>query len=206
MGRGLPVGLQTESSLWEHFGAEFVSLGNYGAHESRRALFDDVPPLSTGRPCRRALEYIGAMLAAKPAYHSDPHGVPRLLQLGGHEFWYMPTGDGIQVYRIEDSSDKILEVSKSGIKQPAFGPQACDWYRSSAAARLAPMARTGRLPNGVGPTRPMRGASRGDDVKWFKKPGQGRHAVFGVDVDLQGNVMVCRTEHAREFGPCRWLA
>jgi hypothetical protein len=173
--------------VWEHFGAEFVSLGNYGAQNPdifysmtfhRYRLLDH----AAGR-----WEYTGEMLAAKPAYHSDVHGVPRLLELGGHEFWFMPTGDGVQVYRVEGSTSEPQEVSKNASKQPA----------AASGMRLVSILGGGSPgPDGKnGPASQWTWTDASDegrvaaiDIKIFKKAGEAHHAVFGVDVDLQGNV------------------
>ena len=77
----------TGKLLWEQFGAEFVSLGNYGPQHP-----DDFYSMSFHRyklgPHRSgAWEYTGNELASDKPYKSDPHGVPRILRLGANDFY-----------------------------------------------------------------------------------------------------------------------
>lgn len=158
---------------WEHFGCEFVSLGNYGADDP-----DTLYSMSfhryklTDRVAGR-WDYTGCMVNEKPAYSADVHGVPRLLTLGEHKFWFMPTGDGVQVYRVGDGKNggmrlaAILGSSSPDVNGNPRGSNGGQWSWSDAAG-------DGKLSQA--------------DVQWFKKPGQQRHAVFGVDVDSHGDV------------------
>jgi hypothetical protein len=115
-------------------------------------------------------EYTGCMLSEKPAYHGDVHGVPRLLKLGDNKFWFMPTGDGVQVYRVgKHGMDlaAILGSSSPDVQGNPRGSNGGQWSWSDTKGN-------GKLSQA--------------DVQWFKKPGQQRHAVFGVDVDSHGDV------------------
>ena len=153
---------------WEHFGCEFVSLGNYGAHD-RDVLYSmtfhryTLADRDAGR-----WAYDGCLVAEKPKYQSDVHGVPRRLRIQGRDFWFMPTGDGVQVYRLEGRGVQLAALVGGGWPDPqGKRGEVGQWTWSDAAGdgRVAPEA-----------------------VRWFKRPGQARYAVFGVDIDSAGNL------------------
>jgi hypothetical protein len=106
----------TYTLAWEHFATEFVSLGNYGQSDPdtlytvthhRHRLLDRA---------KGTWDYLGNAvdLAAFPTsnhtYRSDPHGVPRVLRIGSRDFVFMPTGDGVQVYRANGSVLKLASL------------------------------------------------------------------------------------------------
>jgi sugar lactone lactonase YvrE len=95
--------------LWEHFGCEFVSLGNYGRQDPDTLYSMTFHRYHLTDRARGQSEYTGCLVAERPKYHADVHGVPRLLRLEGRDFLFLPTGDGLQVYRV--SSTGILPVS-----------------------------------------------------------------------------------------------
>ena len=166
--------------LWEQFGAEFVTLGNYGASNP-----DDFYSMSlhhyrllshTAGTWNYANDAYAGDASQPVAYHSDPHGVPRVLRLGGHDFYFVPTGDGVQVYRIDG---KVLRlVALVGGRDPApdgtaHGHDLGQWTWHDSA--------------GTGQPKPA-------DIQWFKQPGQGHYSVFGTDVDAAGNIWFANTE------------
>ena len=153
--------------VWEHFGCEFVSLGNYGAHNPAVLYSMTLHRYSLADHDKAQWNYTGCMLAEKPKYTSDVHGVPRLLKLGGHEFWFMPTGDGVQVYRIENGGMRLVSILGGG------SPDA-EGNRQGKQAQWTWAATTGDAQ----PT-PA-------EIHWFAEPGKARHAVLGVDVDSHG--------------------
>jgi hypothetical protein len=159
---------------WEHFGCEFVSLGNYGADNPDTFYSMSFHRYHLADRAAGRWDYTGCMVSEKPGYQSDVHGVPRLLKLGDHKFWFMPTGDGVQVYRVDERGTEhgmrlaaILGSSSPDVQGNPRGSNGGQWSWSDTS-------NAGKLSQA--------------DVQWFKKPGQGRHAVFGVDVDLHGDV------------------
>ena len=155
---------------WEHFGCEFVSLGNYGVDDPETFYSMTFHRYHLADHAAGRWDYTGCMVSEKPAYQSDPHGVPRLLKLGDNKFWFMPTGDGVQVYRVTEQGMRlaaILGSSSPDVSGNPRGSNAGQWSWSDPK-------NSGKLVQA--------------DVQWFKKPGQGRHAVFGIDVDSHGDV------------------
>ena len=168
-GPGSPDGRPQGKLLWEHFGCEFVSLGNYGRQRPRRLLLDDLPPLPAGRPRRPAS---GNTSAARSA--------------GGP-----PT---------RATSTACLACcgsarQTSGSCRPATGSRSTASKR--ARMRLASILGAGD-PDAEGkrgkPGQWSWSDAAGDgqvspqEVRWFKRPGEARYAVFGVDVDSKGDV------------------
>ena len=153
---------------WEHFGCEFVSLGNYGTHAPDAFYSMTFHRYALADRAAGQWAYRGCLVTEKPKYQSDMHGVPRLLQLQGRDFWFMPTGDGLQVYRIERGAMRLAALVGGGWPDPeGKRGEVGQWTWSDAAddGRVAPAA-----------------------IQWFKKPGQARYAVFGVDVDSAGDL------------------
>ena len=163
--------------VWTHLGLEFTGNANYAPEEPdtlvsnyfQRYQLDK----STGTWRFRGNLFCGG--------NTDPgqwHGVPRWVTLGGHRFFYFANGDGIQAYRLTPSGE-------------------------TAVLRFV-MALGGRDPPPQGKARPGDGLGQWTwtdahgnhavdpaEVKWHKKPGEGRYAVFGMNVDVQGNVLYC---------------
>jgi hypothetical protein len=154
--------------LWEHFGCEFVSLGNYGRHAPATFYSMTFHRYSLTDPAAGRWEYTGCLVTERPKYHGDVHGVPRLLRLEGREFWFMPTGDGLQVYRLDGQALRLACLLGGGWPD-AEGKrgQIGQWTWSDT--------------RGDGRVQPQ-------DIRWFKQPGQARYAVFGLDIDAQGNL------------------
>lgn len=194
--RGYMVTIQTEPDggariarwtpdrklAWEHFGCEFVSLANYGTDDPQTLYSMTFHRYRLGDRDRGRWDYTGCMVAEKPAYSSDPHGVPRLLTFSGRRFWFMPTGDGVQVYRVEEPAKQtsprgmrlvaILGSSSPDVEGNPHGSGGGQWSWSDTS----------------GDGKPVGEKLSADGVEWFKKPGQQRHAVYGVDVDGHGDV------------------
>ncbi|HEX3998059.1 MAG TPA: FlgD immunoglobulin-like domain containing protein [Pirellulales bacterium] len=156
--------------VWEQFGCEFVSLGKYGADDPATLYSMTFHRYHLADHKLGHWQYTGCMIDQKPAYKSDVHGVPRLLKFGEHKFWFMPTGDGVQVYRIDETGGMrlaaILGSSSPDVEGNPRGSGGGQWSWSDT--------------KGDGKLLPA-------EVQWFKKPGQQRHAVFGVDVDSHGD-------------------
>ena len=101
--------------------------------------------------------------------------MPRVLILNGQRFYFLPSGDGVQIYRI-DGNQFRLAASSAGIAPPPTAQREAKqlgqwtWHDSS----------------GTGEPRP-------DEINWFKKPGEGHYGCFGMDVDDQGNIVFADT-------------
>ncbi|MCY3024670.1 MAG: hypothetical protein NTW87_37335 [Planctomycetota bacterium] len=156
--------------VWEHFGAEFVSLGNYGADEPDDFFSMSFHRYKLGDRATGAWELIGNTFAGGRKYGSDPHGVPRVLKLGQNRFYFQPSGDGVQVYRIDG---KVLRLAAAiGGSDPA----------PDGTIRTAKLGQwSWHDANGAGEL-------KAEDVQWFKKQGEGKYACFGMDVDQEGNI------------------
>lgn len=154
--------------LWEQFGCEFVSLGNYGRHRPDAFYSMTFHRYTLGRHAAGAWEYAGDAFDG-PNYRSDPHGVPRVLRLGKGEFYFHPSGDGVQVYRIAGGVLRLAALvggqwpSPDGTRAKDLGQWT--WHDARGDGRPAP-----------------------EEILWYKQPGQGAYACFGMDVDQQGNI------------------
>ena len=139
--------------VWEHFGCEFVSLGNYGAHDPSTLYSMTLHRYRLADHDKAQWNYTGCMLAEKPKYTSDVHGVPRLLKLSGHEFWFMPTGDGVQVYRISNSGMRLVSILGGGSPDAEGNrqgkPAQWTWAATTDDAKPTPA-----------------------DIHWFAEPGK----------------------------------
>jgi DNA-binding beta-propeller fold protein YncE len=155
--------------LWEQFGCEFVSLGNYGVHDPGTLYSMTFHRYALGDHNKGQWEYTGFVLAGSRDYRSDPHGVPRLLRLGGSDFWFQPTGDGLQVYRVEGKVMRLASILGGGDPDPSGkrgqGGQQWTWTDEAGDGKVDAA-----------------------EVRRFAEPGKARYAVFGVDVDANGNV------------------
>jgi hypothetical protein len=159
--------------LWEHFSNEFVSLGNYGAHDPETFWAMSFHRYQLKNHNQGAWEYLNNAWAGGTPYRSDPHGAIRPLRLSGHDLVFFPTGDGVQVYRV---NGKLLRFSAAvggkdptpeGQNQGRGGVGRWSWHGEAAA-----------------------GSPGTNTVEWFKKPGErgAAYAVFGMDVDRQGHI------------------
>ena len=153
---------------WEHFGCEFVSLGNYGTHDPDTLYSMTFHRYRLGDRAKGRWTYTGFVLAGPKDYSSHVHGVPRLLRFAGKDFWFMPTGDGLQVYRVDGQVMRLASILGAGWPDPTGKRgKASQWSWSDEA--------------GDGKVDPA-------EVTWFKEPGKAAYAVFGVDVDAAGDV------------------
>ena len=87
----------------------------------------------------------------------------------------MPSGDGVQVFRLEPDGLMHLASIVGGNNPNPDGSQAGDrgqWTWHDAAG-------TGQPTNA--------------DVQWFTQPGKANYNCFGMDVDLKGNVWFANT-------------
>lgn len=107
-------------ALWEQYGLEFQSIGTYGATDPDTfiSVMDHAYRLdrATG-----GATYVGQGNTGT-GYHGSPTGTPRICRIGAHDFYYFPSGDGVQVYRIDANpaggSPLLTFVSILGRAQP----------------------------------------------------------------------------------------
>jgi hypothetical protein len=160
----------TGALLWEHFGNEFVSLGNYGQDNPDQFYSMTFHRYELTEPSTGSWEYLGNTFPGGQSYSSNPHGVPRVLTIGGVEFFFDPTGDGMQVYRIDGATFHL--VTLVGGQDPA----------PDGSLRSLPTGQwTWSDINGTGqPT--------ADEIRWFRPPGLASYRTLGMDVDRQGNI------------------
>jgi hypothetical protein len=159
--------------LWEKFSNEFVSLGNYGPHDPDIFWTMSFHRYALQDRARGEWEYLNNTWSGGARYHSDTHGVIRPLRLGKSDFVFMPTGDGMQVYRVEG---KLLRLSALiGGKDP------------TPAGKVKTKEPLGRWSwhnaNGTG-------VPATNTLVWTVRPGEkgANYAVFGMDVDRQGHL------------------
>ena len=160
----------TQKLLWEQFGCEFVSLGNYGASDpdvfvSVTQHFYKLLDRAAGK-----WEYTGDGSVGPKKYTSDPHGVPRVLHQGNADFYYLPSGDGVQIYRIDGRTLRLCSMlgGRSPMPDGAHeGKQLGMWTWHDAAGH---------------------GEPKPDEIQWFKQPGEAHYDTFGMDVDADGNI------------------
>lgn len=169
--------------LSEQFGCEFVSLGNYGIDDPDGFYSMTFHDYRLTNHDKGQWQYIGdGAPFPERRYYADVHGVPRVLKLGAHDFCFLPTGDGVQVYRIDKS--------KAAGRGPAFHLAAMLGGRSPTPDGQKEGKELGQWSwhdlAGEGLPRP-------GSFDWFKKPGQGRYSCFGMDVDPAGNIIFANT-------------
>jgi len=173
--------------LWEHFGEEFVSLGNYAQDEPDLFYSMSFHRYQLKDRAAGTWEFIGNAFAGGTKYGSDVHGVPRILKLGANHFYFHPSGDGVQVYRVRDTC------------RPKFGSDGIVYQEDYKLLRLAALVggkdpapdgtiRTAALGQWTWHDAEATGEVEPEDVLWFKKPGEGKYGCFGMDVDQEGNI------------------
>ena len=161
---------------WEQFGCEFVSLGNYGAYDPDAFYSMTFHRYKFGDRDAGTWDYTGCVAPfGQRRFYSDVHGVPRVLKYHDHPFYFLPSGDGVQVYRIEEEQMHLAALL--GGRGPAP-----DGRRE--AKQLGQW--TWHDADGTGEPKP-------EEINWFKKPGEGKYSCFGMDVDAGGNVVFADT-------------
>ena len=164
---------------WQRQGLEFVSLGNYGP---------DAPDTFYSMTFHRyrlldraagTWEFTGCLFPGGPSYRSDPHGTPRVLRFGAADFFFTPTGDGVQVWRI---GERELQLAAAvGGKDPAW----------DGKNRHSPDFPKGEAGMWTWSDANANGRAEANEVRWLKKPGEQsphKYATHGMDVDPEGNI------------------
>jgi hypothetical protein len=165
--------------LWEEQGLEFVSLGNYG-REAPDLFFTHT--LHRYRLLDRAAgawEFQGSVFDGKVRYRSDPHGVPRILKMDGADFAFMPTGDGVQVYRIGKKA--CPPAAMVGGTDPTWDG------RRKVKGEVAVWTWSDADGNGAVDPAEVRWLVKPEDVTPGAKPAF-RYSTFGMEVDREGHI------------------
>ncbi|CEK13812.1 flagellar hook capping protein [Chthonomonas calidirosea] len=161
---------------WEQWCTEFVSLG-INAPDSPTLFLSmsghlfHLDDFEHGKS-----RYVADGLNDPVLYHSDVHGVPRILTFQGRRFLFLPTGDGVQVYRLEGH---VLHLAALvGGRDPDATGKSHYWQQPHPSP---PQQWTWHDQHGTG-------HPQMNEILWFKPPGKGTVNVFGMDVDDQGNI------------------
>ena len=123
------------------------------------------------------------------------HGVPRLLRLEGREFWFMPTGDGLQVYRLDGQALRLACLvgggwpdaegkrarSASGPGRTAAATAACS--RRTSAGSSSPARRIMRSSAWMSTPRGISGSASCTRTRFgrYRWPGSTRAATPTYD-------------------------
>jgi hypothetical protein len=161
--------------LWEQMGLEFVSLGTYAQTDPDEFITLQFQRYRLTRTPTPRWEYRGNLFGGDPRYAAaDVHGVPRIVSHGGQTFFYTARGDGMQVYR--RVGDVLRPAAMIGGRWPTpdgrrdeHGPLG-QWTWHDADGD---------------------GAVDRAELTWFRRPGAGKYAVLGMNVDERGNVLYC---------------
>jgi hypothetical protein len=160
---------------WEQWCTEFVSLGINALDDptlflSMSGHLFHLDDFEHGKS-----RYVADGLNDPVRYHSDVHGVPRILTFQGHHFLFLPTGDGVQVYRLEGHTLHLAALV--GGRDPDATGQS-HWQQ---LAPSLPQQWTWHDQHGTG-------YPQANEILWFAPPGKGNVIVFGMDVDDEGNI------------------
>jgi len=166
--------------LWEQAALMFCDVGNVApwrpdeflTHRFHRFALTDK---NAGR-----WEYRGTVLDGDAKRINWQHGVLRLLKRGGAEFFLQCYGDGLQVYRRQDGLYRL--VAMVGGVNPRPDGKYNDRVPKDQKQMLGQWTWTDANGNAEAET---------EEVVWYKEPGKGRYAVFGMNVDAKGNVLYC---------------
>ncbi|HUS92888.1 MAG TPA: FlgD immunoglobulin-like domain containing protein [Phycisphaerae bacterium] len=167
--------------LWEQMALAFCDVGLYAPWRPDEFLTHRFHRLALLDRAAGRWAYRGTVLDGEAKYLNWQHGVLRLMKLGAAEFFCQCYGDGLQVYRRGDDGLYRLAAMVGG-----QNPMPDGRYND----RLPPEQ---RQKLGQWTWTDADGNANVDDaeVVWFRKPGQGRYAVFGMNVDAKGNVLYC---------------
>jgi hypothetical protein len=160
------------SVLWSQFSNEFVSLGNYGQDNPSQFYSMSFHQYDLTSPSTGSWRYVADTYPGGTNYASGPAGVPRVLSIGGSDFYFEPTGDGMQVYRIEGSVFHLAALVGGNDPAPDASertepPGKWSWSDTSGSGVATPSA-----------------------VTWYALQGtpNGNYHTAGMNVDAQGNL------------------
>jgi len=177
-----PACFNPAKPLWTHLGLEFTGNANYSPEDPDTIVSHYFQRYRLDKQAG-TWQFRGNLFCGGYTAQGHWHGVPRWVTLGGQRFFYFANGDGIQAYRLvrEGDSPALHFAMALGGREPDPDGKSSktlgQWTWTDANANRT-----------VDPS----------EVKWFKKPGEGRFAVFGMNVDVQGNVLYC-DHHTRSI-------
>jgi hypothetical protein len=171
-----PARFDPPQPFWTHLGLEFTGNANYAVENPDMLVSTYFQRYRLDRQTG-GWQFRGNLFCGGNTGDCAWHGAPRWVTLGGHLFFYFANGDGIQAYRLAGPDRSELrfvmalggrEPDPDGKTQRSQPPGQWTWSDSHGNWRLDPA-----------------------EVRWFKQPGQGRLAFFGMNVDRQGNIFYC---------------
>ena len=172
-----PAQFSPSRPYWTHLGLEFTGNANYSPEDPDVLLSTYFQRYQLDRKTG-GWQFRGNLFCGGNTGECTWHGAPRWVTLGGQRFFYFANGDGIQAYRLAHpgQTTELRFAMAIGGHEPG------------------PDGKTERTqPPGQWTWTDSHGNSRLDaaEVRWFKQPGQGQLAYFGMNVDLQGNIFYC---------------
>jgi hypothetical protein len=172
-----PARFEPARPLWTHLGLEFTGNANY-APEEPSVLVSSYFHRYDLDSKTGAWQFRGNLLSRREPVLGQWHGVPRWVTLGGQRFFYFADGDGMLAFRLARSGNTtaLRCVMALGGRDP--GPDG----KTDPKTPLGQWTWTDANGNQ---------AVDESELRWFKKPGQGKYAVFGMNVDRQGNILYC---------------
>lgn len=159
--------------LWTHLGLEFTGNAAYSTDDPDTIVSSY---FQRYRVDKQAGEWTfrGNLFTGGYIGNGWWHGPPRWVKLDDNRFFYFANGDGIQAYRLV--GDQLRFVMATGGREPDVhgkfpqGAPLGQWTWTDADGDAA---------------------VDDEEVMWHKQPGEGRYAVFGMNVDARGNVIYC---------------
>ena len=175
-----PPGFAPAKPLWTHLGLEFTGNANYAPEDPDTITSHYFQRYRVDRKTGE-WQFRGNLFSGGYTGEGQWHGVPRWLTLGGaggQRFFYFANGDGMQAYRLSQTGEttSLQFVMALGGREPAV---------DGKTRRGDPLGQWTWTDANNNQTVDEA------EVRWFKKPGEGRFAVFGMNVDVQGNVLYC---------------
>ena len=166
--------------LWEHMALMFCDVGNYAPWRPEEFITHRFHRLTLGDKNAGQWKYTGTILDGDAKYINWQHGVLRPLRLGKAEFLLQCYGDGMQIYRRNKGLYRL--VSMIGGVNPLPDGRYNDRLPNEQKQKLGQWTWTD-----------ANGDAKADDkeIVWFRQPGKGRYAVFGMNTDAKGNILYC---------------
>jgi len=96
--------------LWEQTSTEFVSLANYNRRNPDVLYSNTFHKYHVTDREKGTWDYVANVFPGAPKYYADVCGTPRALTLGKADFYVLPSGDGVQVYRMDDPAWKLAAM------------------------------------------------------------------------------------------------
>jgi hypothetical protein len=156
--------------LWEQFGNESQSIGTYSQANPSLFYTTSFHAYDLTDPSTGSWSYIDNTFSGGTPYASASDGVPRILSIAGSQFYFMPNGDGVQIYQIEDGIYHLASIIGGDSPAPdgSSGTEAAgQWTWDDATGTGIPTAA---------------------EMHWFTSPGQVQYPAETMNVDDAGNI------------------